>query len=460
MTSTPVQSDPIVAFLDTFRGRWPGESPSPVDCAPGQDPWHATVVGCDLPPTGSGPLDGLRMVVKDNIAVGGLPMAIGTGAPGFLARADATIVERARRAGARIVAKGQCEALLLGANSFSSRPYPVLNPHAPERSAGGSSSGSAVAVAAEQADLALGTDSGGSIRIPAAFCGIVGFTPSRGRLPYTGIAPLEPYLERAGPMARDVASVRALFEVLDGPDGFDPRCGWAGKRDDSSACVPPRIAALGDAVDSADPPVRDTLRAALARLGTERADIQSFTWSALDEAQQLHLAIYVAGQAMVAASDYVSAGFAAAAPAGWPAWRSALGENAIPAPLAGALAAGAALVAADPDLYSRAVRRGRAIADQLDAALAGYDALLLPTTVGLPPLRPGMPSDDELYGDTSFTAPFNVTGSPAISMPCGRASGLPVGLQLVGRRGADAALLDTASWVEAVLNDGLGVSDG
>jgi amidase len=185
------------------------------------------VLTLDLEPTGSGPLDGDRLAVKDNVVVAGVPTALGSGLPGFLDDRDAEVVARARRAGARVTAKAQCEAFLLGANSFTSRPTPVRNPHDPSRSAGGSSSGSAVLVATGDADLAIGTDSGGSIRIPASHCGVVGFKPTRGRVPFSGIAPHEPFLEHAGPLAATVDRAAALFAVLDGADGLDPRQAWS-----------------------------------------------------------------------------------------------------------------------------------------------------------------------------------------------------------------------------------------
>jgi amidase len=231
---------------------------------------------CDLAPTGSGLLDGRTLAVKDSVAVAGLPMALGSGLPGFTPARDAEVVARARAAGARVVAKAQCEAFLLGANSFSSRPEPVRNPHDPARSAGGSSSGSAAMVASGLADLAIGTDSGGSIRIPAAFCGVVGFKPTRGRVPCTGSAPMEPTLGHAGPIARTVGDAAALFSVMDGADGIDPRQAWALRREGgwSGAEVKGlRIGVFERGLALATHPIADALAAALERLeaaGAER----------------------------------------------------------------------------------------------------------------------------------------------------------------------------------------------
>lgn len=446
-------SEEAAAFLASLIGRWPAPAPARLITRPGSDPNNAVVTAFDLPPLGGGTLDGETLAVKDNIAVAGVPMALGTGLEGFVPGADATLVGRARRAGARVIAKAQCEFLLLGANSFSSRPAPVRNPLAPAHSAGGSSSGAAAMVGAGLATMALGTDSGGSIRIPAANCGLVGFKPSRGRVPYTGIAPLEPFLEQAGPIGRTVADVAVLFAAIEGPDGRDPRTAWCvsdpGPERREGAC---RLGILQPAFDAVDKAPGQVLHTALRRLAGVGAHLAPLDWPGLAEARELHLAIYVAGQALIACDHGALPTLAPALPDGWVAWRNAIDPSLLPEPLREALAAGAALVAADPELYPRAVTRALALADELDRTLQDWDALLLPVTRELPPRIPdGEATAAEIYGDTALTAPFNVTGSPAVVVPAGNAAGLPVGLQLVGRRGADAALLAIAARVHAAL---------
>ena len=452
-------SEPDVApasadeLLSTLLGRWPMPDAEPVAWQPGAV-GGAAAVTVDLPATGCGALDGLRLAVKDNVTVAGVPTAIGSGLPGFTADRDAEVVARARAAGARVVAKAQCEAFLLGANSFTSRPAPVRNPHDPARSAGGSSSGSAVLVATGECELAVGTDSGGSVRIPASHCGVVGFKPTRGRVPFTGIAPLEPFLEHAGPMASTVDGATALFTVLDGDDGLDPRQAWS-----ITGPLPPtppggagelRMGVLHEQLELADPDVRAVLDAALSRLESAGAQLRPITWPAFEEADQLHLAIYLTGQAMTAARGGPVA-VAAAMPIAWPEWRDRV-EGELPLAVRDAIAVGHALLSHDPGLHVRAVRRALELAAALDALMDGVDALLLPVSPSLPALVPaGAPTDDELYGDTRCTAPFNVTGHPALSLPAGTAGALPVGVQLVGRRGLDVRLLRCGRLVERVL---------
>jgi amidase len=441
------------AVVSALAGGWTEENAQDVTRPAARDPLGAIVSVLPLTQPQAGPLAGRLLAVKDNMAVAGAPTAMGTGSAGVVAPADCTLVARARRAGAIVAAKAQCEAFLAGGNSFSSRPRPVLNPHDLRRSAGGSSSGSAAATAAGLVDFALATDAGGSARTPAAYCGVVGFKPSRGRLSYAGVAPLEPFLEHAGVIAADVERLRELFAAIDGADPLDPRCAWASRRDAPVAPRPIdelRLGVFEAGFAEADPAVAATLEAALARLGSAGARLTPLPWPEFEAALDLHLAIYVTGQAMTARAGG-PAGFASSLPAGWVRWRADATPDLLPAPLTMALAAGEALIQADPELHARAVRESLSLADRFERALSDVDALLLPTTRTVAPIIPSDPSADDIYGDTRLSMPFNVVGGPALSLPAGRAGGLPVGLQLVGRRGEDFALLAVASALETFL---------
>ena len=158
--------------------------------------------------------------IKDNICLAGVPMSIGTGyLEGYVPEVDATVVTRILDAGGETVGKAVCEDLCFSGSSHTSWPAPVLNPLDPTRSAGGSSSGSAVVVATGEADMALGGDQGGSIRIPAAWCGIVGLKPTYGLVPYTGIFPVELTIDHVGPMTEMVGDKALLLEVIAGAEG-------------------------------------------------------------------------------------------------------------------------------------------------------------------------------------------------------------------------------------------------
>ena len=163
-----------------------------------------------------------RVVLKDSICVAGVPMAVGAGfMQAFVPEVDATVVQRILDCGGEIIGKATCEYLCASGNSNTSWPLPVLNPHDTAYSAGGSSSGSAVLIAAGEADMSLGGDQGGSIRIPAAWCGIVGLKPTYGLIPYTGMAPIEWTLDHTGPMTANVEDNALLLEAVAGYDGIE-----------------------------------------------------------------------------------------------------------------------------------------------------------------------------------------------------------------------------------------------
>ena len=181
--------------------QWPAEDGNDLGA------WYVTT---EITSRRDGPLAGRRVAVKDNIAVAGVPMMNGSRAvEGFVPRRDATVVTRLLHAGATIAGKAVCEDLCFSGGSHTSRTGPVRNPWGRSRTAGGSSSGSAALVAAGQADLALGGDQGGSIRIPSAFCGTVGHEPTHGLVPYTGAFPIENTLDHLGPIDGDRAGCRA-----------------------------------------------------------------------------------------------------------------------------------------------------------------------------------------------------------------------------------------------------------
>src|SRR5881392_222749 len=189
-----------------------------------ENPLNAWYQKCTIKGTSSGILAGKRIAIKDNVCVAGVPMMNGSSAlEGYVPEFDATIVTRILDAGGEIVGKSVCEHLCFSGGSHTSDTGPVLNPHDPKRSAGGSSSGSAALVVSGECDLAIGGDQGGSIRIPSAYCGAVGHKPTYGLVPYTGVFPIELTLDHTGPIGRSAAEVALLLEAIAGRDGLDPR---------------------------------------------------------------------------------------------------------------------------------------------------------------------------------------------------------------------------------------------
>src|SRR5438309_8468072 len=163
---------------------------------------------CSIKGASSGTLAGRRVAIKDNVCVAGIPMMNGSNVlEGFVPDVDATVVTRILDAGGEIAGKAVCEHLCFSGGRHTSATGPVLNPHNPKRSAGGSSSGRAALVVVREVDMALGGDQGGSIRIPSSYCGAVGLKATYGLVPYTGVFPIELTLDHTGPIARARKSV-------------------------------------------------------------------------------------------------------------------------------------------------------------------------------------------------------------------------------------------------------------
>src|SRR6266702_818762 len=205
--------------LAPIAPRSPGYRPAATE-----NPYGAWYWKTNIQSGAEGLLSGKKVAIKDNICVAGVPMMNGSSLlEGYVPEFDATIVTRILDAGGEIVGKAVCENLSSSGSSFTADTGPVLNPHHPAYSAGGSSSGSAALVVAGECDMAIGGDQGGSISIPASWCGAYGLKPTYGLVPYTGVFPIELTLDHTGPIAATTADVALLLEVIAGEDGLDPR---------------------------------------------------------------------------------------------------------------------------------------------------------------------------------------------------------------------------------------------
>ena len=337
-------------------------------------------------------------------------------------------MERLRDAGAVIVAKTNMHEVALGVTGENPWTGDVLNPLEAARQAGGSSSGSGAAVAAGIGLASLGTDTGGSIRIPAALCGVVGFKGTHGLVPLDGALALSPTCDHAGPLARTVEDARTVFEVLSGRPLAAPGPGSL------------RFAVPCDYLDGwLSPGVREVFASLLAGLARSAHSLSDASIPELELTAEAYTPLVRAEAAFV---------HRAALAAG--------GEGFSPATLA-SLEAGAALTAGEY-LLSRD-RRARVIAG-LDAALSQVDALLLPATPVVAPPR-GTTEVDVEQGRVPhraaflrLTSPFSLAGVPVACLPIGQLDGLPVGLQVVGRRGEDARVLAVAEAIEGIVRGG------
>ncbi len=375
------------------------------------------------------PLLGVTVSVKDLIQTLDLPTARGSLLPNHRAAADAPVVARLRAAGAIVVGKTATSEYGWCASTVSRVAGFTRNPWAPEKSAGGSSGGCAAAVSAGLCTASIGTDGAGSVRIPAAFCGVVGFKPSFGCNPY--VPPSVERLAHVGPLARNVADIAELMSVLPGPDHRDPysmtrtrvpagqsaplRIGWiefpgtSGEVRAITEDVLPALASLGHRVDRIEVPFSDPYAALV---------------------------------------DLLAAAEASSTPPEDDQWCD---EGRLAVVRYGRTLTGSAVM--------RAEEARLALRTRLDTVMESFDLLAMATVPGEPfaadaiaPPWAANPDDLLWLAWSPATYPFNLTGQPALSLPVGVTSaGFPVGLQLVGRISDDELVLAVGGLIEAEL---------
>ncbi|GHE01164.1 amidase [Defluviimonas sp. 20V17] len=441
--------------------RTPGAKPAPAD-----NPYNAWACKSEVKGAPEGKLAGKTVVLKDNVALAGVPMMNGsTTLEGFVPSADATIVTRMLDAGATILGKATCEHFCLSGGSHTSDPAPVHNPRKMGYSAGGSSSGSAALVAAGEVDMAIGGDQGGSIRIPASYCGIYGMKPTHGLVPYTGVMPIENTIDHTGPMTATVADNALLLEVIAGADGLDPRQ-YAPQTAPYTEALSKGAKGLkigmlkeGFELPNMQPGVADKVRAGAQMLADEGASVSEVSlpehlialaaWNPITlegfTAQMMHgngMGFNWKGQYDVGLLD---------AHATWREKADDLSQTLKICMLVGQWGLS--------HYRGRYYAKSRNVAIQAkaayDALFGQYDLLLMPT---LPCVATKLPEKDapleeiimRAFEMTNATSPFDVTGHPAMSVPCGLSDGLPVGLMLVGRDYAEATIYQAAAAFEAL----------
>ncbi len=366
--------------------------------------------------TTRGPLAGLSFAVKDLFDVAGLPT--GAGNPDWLRThpvpaTSASAVERLLEAGARFVGKTKTDELawsLSGQNAHYGTP---ANTAAPGRVPGGSSSGSASAVAAGLADAALGSDTGGSVRLPASFCGLYGLRPTHGRIPIDGAVPLAPSFDTVGWFARD-------------PEVF-ARVGRARSRAPGSRTRPSRLMLAEDLFGFAGSAARTALADGVAAIESliGKAEPVDFAMGEL-QAWRETFRVVQSSEAWAAQGAWISR------------VRPALGPG-----VRDRFAAASEL---DPATVDAAVARRASIRAQIDAMLRPGSVLLLPTAREIAPRLDATDAEMDRFRAAALAllCPAGIAGLPQITLPVGRMEGCPIGLSLIGARGEDEALLDLA----------------
>jgi amidase len=401
-----------------------------------------------------GPLAGRTVALKDHIAVAGLPMTLASAMfRNHIADQDATLVTRLLAAGATIVGKNNLSAFSGTELSAFGKPR---NPHAPDREPGGSSSGSAVAVAAGLADVAIGGDQGGSIRIPSAWCGVVGLKPTFGLVPHTGVVSgLEPSIDHVGPIARTVRDAAVVLGCIAGPDGQDQRqIGMAPFGDPAGLLGRGvhglRIGVLREGFSAnTTPDVERAVRAAIDHLAREGAQVSPVSVACHEEVQAAYFCCLLEGTFHLARTNLSGDVGRGGRPESVVDAVARLGWGAAPLEYRANVLAGAYLFERfGGRLAVRAQNARPGYVAQYERALHGLDALVMPTVPILPPRIDDPPASGDPLLRVLNTLPFDYTGHPALTVPCGAVDGLPVGLQLVGTAGAEATLFRIAEVVE------------
>jgi amidase len=432
--------------------RSPGRRAHPEENRLGAWYWKTEIAGAS-----SGPLSGKTVAIKDNVCVAGVPMMNGSSVlEGYIPEADASVVTRILDAGGRILGKAVCGRLCFDLNADTG---PILNPYDLTRHAGGSSGGSAALLAAGEVDMAIGGDQGGSIRIPASWCGVYGLKPSYGLVPYTGAMSLDPNLDHLGPMARTVEDVALMLEVIAGPDGVDIR-------QDVNRLTPQayskalngevkglRIGLLAEGFGSqrAEKDVDDAVTQAthaLERLGCVVGQV-SVPWHR--EGPAIFGAIGNEGVSATIMGNGLATGLdrrhAISLMDAFARGRLARPDD-LPDQIKFGLLIGQYMREAyHGRYYAKARNLTAALRAAYDQALSKWDLLAMPSTPmkSIPVPRPGNSGDMRAaFAVADNTCQFDLTGHPAISLPCAMSEGLPVGMMLVGRLGEDATVLRAA----------------
>ncbi|MCW5624552.1 MAG: amidase [Burkholderiales bacterium] len=436
--------------------RTPGQFPSA-----DENTHNAWYVKTSIKGATSGPLKGKKVGIKDNVMVAGVPMLNGNSIlEGYVPDIDATVVTRLLDAGAEIVGKTHCESYCISGGSHTGAKGPVHNPHKMGYSAGGSSSGSGVVVALGEADMAIGGDQGGSIRMPASWCGIYGMKPTHGLVPYTGIMPIEIFVDHTGPMTATVEDNALMLEVIAGHDGYDPRQYGPAKKVKYSKMLDGGVKGMKIGVlkegfgrpeseAASDAKVRKSIEL-FKKLGAKVEEVSvpahlvgGALWVPIGAEGLTQTMLYGDGYGLSRPDLYVTSLMDKLH--GWQARANELSET------TKLLAVLATYIKKyhGSHYYGKAVNLSRRLTEAYDAALAEYDLLLLPTMPMKPTPLPPADASRELYFQRALemignTSPFDLSHHPAMTLPCGMVDGLPIGTMLVGKHYDEATIYRAA----------------
>jgi amidase len=441
--------------------RIPGNRPTPE-----QDPYNAIVRTCDVRSVTpiDGPLSGMSIGIKDTVCVAGIPTTCGSKLLyDYVPDVDAPIITRIINAGGHITAMLNTDDFAFSGGGHTSAYGPGLNPRDANHVAGGSSCGSAIAVATGQVDIAIGGDQGGSIRIPASWSGIVGHKPTHGLVPYSGIAGFDPTLDHIGPMANNVEAVALMLSAIAGKDEAwsDPRQPDHIEKIDYTAALSGTLRGLRIAVVEEGfntpwsmPQVNEAVREAIKLLEHLGATVQSISVPEHNHVVPIWNSIATEG-----GIDTFYHGLNAYGTKAWyntrqmSAMSKAIKTNASdfsPTTKVGVIVAHYMKEQYHGVFYGRARNLARQLTTVYDEVFKHFDLVVMPTTPQTAHEIPPMPEVDRATHITQAlnmvcnASAFNLTGHPSISVPCKDVVGLPVGLMFTGRHFDDATVLRAA----------------
>ncbi len=417
---------------------------------------------CQVKGAATGKLAGKRVVIKDNIGVAGMPMLNGsTLYEGYVADEDATVVTRILDAGGEVLGKAVCENFCYSGASHTAASGPVRNPRNLNFMTGGSSSGCAALIVAGECDMAVGSDQGGSVRMPSSWSGCVGIKPTHGLVPYTGAGPIEQTIDHLGPMAASSLDCALLLEVIAGyDDGRDPRQVTGLQTKPYSELVNKGIQGLrvgivaeGFSAPGSEPDVDDAVSSAARSLVQAGAVVEDISIPIHAEA----LTVMFAGSLDGTLSTWSDQGPAGPNPGGYHPlsairfFQEARKSRAADLPdMAKTVMLFAHVMRARYGNYYSAKAQNllRPIRAAYDKALKNCDLLIMPTTVmKAHPIPSAHATREEVMGMTldmlGNTAPFDGTNHPSMSVPVCLSNGLPVGMMITGRYGEDDIVLRT-----------------
>jgi len=433
-----------------------------------EDPLSAWYVRTTIEGAKRGKLKGRTVAIKDNISVAGVPMMNGASTlEGYVPEVDASVVTRILDAGGTILGKAHCEYFCFSGSSHTNAVATTLNPYDHAYTTGGSSSGCAALVASGAVDLAIGSDQGGSVREPSAFCGLYGMKPTWGLVPYTGAMSIEMTLDHLGPMTRSTADNALFLEVLAGADGLDPRQ-YAPKTARYTQALGAGVKGLkigvvkeGFGREEGDARVDDCVRAAadvFRGLGAGVAEVSvpmhldgMPIWVAIAVEGTYERILRGLGQGTNWKGLYVPS--LVGAMAGWQGKSDRFSEIF----KLGMLCAEHMRSVHNGRYYAKAQNLSRKLRDAYDTALGEVDLLLMPTTpihaVKLPPANPTREEDMAPgFAPIGNTAPIDCTGHPSMNVPCGMLDGLPVGMMLTARHYDETTIYRAADAFEAAVD--------